>query len=210
MIRVLIVDDHPIFRSGVRDLLSADPEIDVVAEAASAEDALAKLHDTPTDVILLDISLPGQSGADLLHQLRRETPGVAVLFLSMYPENTFAVPLLRAGASGYLSKTAPPDELIRAVRLAGSGQKYIAPAVAELLCANIGSPAEPTPHLKLSPREMQIFTRIARGLPPSAMAGELSLSVKTIGTYRTRILEKLNLSSNAELAAYAVRNQLLE
>jgi two-component system invasion response regulator UvrY len=210
MIRVLIVDDHPILRSGVRELLEADPEISVVAEAASAEEASQRLGDTEADVMLLDISLPGQSGVDLLHQLRKDKPGIAVLFLSMYPENTFAVPLLRAGASGYISKTAPPDELIRAVHIAGCGQKYIAPAVAELLCANIGSPIEPTPHLKLSPREMQIFTRIAKGLAPSFMAAELKLSVKTIGTYRTRILEKMGLSSNAELAAYAVRNQLLE
>jgi two-component system, NarL family, invasion response regulator UvrY len=210
MIRVLLVDDHPILRAGVRDLLQQDPGIAVVGEAASAEDAQALLKDVEVDVLLLDISLPGQSGVDLLHQLRRERPTLAVLFLSMYPESTFAVPLLRAGAAGYITKTAQPDELVRAVRAAGTGQKYIGTAVAELLCATIGSPVEPTPHLKLSPREMQIFTRIAKGLAPAAMADELSLSVKTIGTYRTRILEKMGLSSNAELAAYAVRNQLLE
>jgi DNA-binding NarL/FixJ family response regulator len=210
MIRVLIVDDHPLLRSGVRDLLQTSTDIRVVAEAASAEEACEHLDREQPDVLLLDISLPGQSGVDLLQQLRRERPALPVLFLSMHPETSFAIPLLRAGASGYLTKTAPPDELMRAVRVAAAGQKYIAPAVAELLCTGNGAAADPSPHLKLSPREMQIFTRIARGLAPAAMASELSLSVKTIGTYRTRILEKMALSSNAEIATYAVRNQLLQ
>ena len=139
MIRVLIVDDHPLLRSGVRDLLQTSSDVRVVAEAASAEEACEHLDREQPDVLLLDISLPGQSGVDLLQQLRRERPALPVLFLSMHPETSFAIPLLRAGASGYLTKTAPPDELMRAVRVAAAGQKYIAPLPVQSSSATAGA-----------------------------------------------------------------------
>jgi len=201
MVRILLVDDHAIFRAGVRQWLGTDATLEVVAEAGSAKAALEQLHQSHPDLVLLDISLPDGSGIDLLGKLLAAQPEVAVLFFSAQPGTHFAAPLLRAGARGYLCKDAAPQELLRAVRLVAEGQRY----------APIGMPeVEQAPHRRLSHRELQVFTRIARGLPPATTAAELQLSVKTVGTYRTRILEKLGVASNAEVAAYAVRNSLLD
>jgi DNA-binding NarL/FixJ family response regulator len=210
-IRVLIVDDHAILRAGVREMLSDEEDLRVVAEAGSAEEALQTLRDgTAVDVVVLDITLPGQSGIDLLKQLRRDRPELAILVLSMHPERSFAVRLMRAGANGYVPKMIVPEELVKAVRAVGNGRRYITPIVAELLASDCAADEEGPLHNRLSERELQVFTRIARGISPAVMANELGLSVKTVSTYRARILEKMAMRSNAEIAAYAVRNQLVD
>jgi len=210
-IRVLIVDDHAILRAGVREMLSNEDDLQVVGEAGSAEEALELLNSgREVDVIVLDITLPGQSGIELLQQLRRDRPELAILVLSMHPERSFAVRLMRAGANGYVPKMIVPEELVKAVRAVGSGHRYITPVVAELLASEFASEEDGPIHNKLSERELQVFTRIARGISPAVMANELGLSVKTVSTYRARILEKMSMRSNAEIAAYAVRNQLVD
>lgn len=210
-VRVMIVDDHATLRVGVREMLVDEPDMKVVAEAGSAEDALQQLEDgAQVDVVVLDITLPGQSGVDLLKQLKRERPELAILVFSMHPERSFAVRLMRAGASGYVPKMIIPEELVKAVRAVGGGRRYITPLVAELLASECAADDEGPLHNRLSERELQVFTRIARGVSPAVMANELGLSVKTVSTYRARILEKMSMRSNAEIAAYAVRNQLVE
>ena len=209
-IRILIVDDHAILRAGVREMLSDEDDLQVVAEAGSAEEALQTLRNTAVDVVVLDITLPGQSGIDLLKQLRRDRPELAILVLSMHPERSFAVRLMRAGANGYVPKMIVPEELVKAVRAVGMGRRYITPIVAELLASDCAADEEGPLHNRLSERELQVFTRIARGISPAVMANELGLSVKTVSTYRARILEKMAMRSNAEIAAYAVRKQLVD
>lgn len=210
-IGVLIVDDHAILRAGVREMLSDEEDLQVVGEAGSAEEALQVLESgAKVDVVVLDITLPGQSGIDLLKQLRRDRPELAILVLSMHPERSFAVRLMRAGANGYVPKMIVPEELVKAVRAVGTGRRYITPIVAELLASDCAADEEGPLHNRLSERELQVFTRIARGISPAVMANELGLSVKTVSTYRARILEKMSMRSNAEIAAYAVRNQLVD
>jgi len=210
-IRVLIVDDHAILRAGVREMLAGEDDLEVVGEAGSAEEALQLLEEgTKVDVVVLDITLPGQSGIELLKHLRNERPELAILVLSMHPERSFAVRLMRAGANGYVPKMIVPEELLKAVRAVGAGRRYITPIVAELLASDCASDEEGPLHNRLSERELQVFTRIARGISPAVMANELGLSVKTVSTYRARILEKMAMRSNAEIAAYAVRNQLVD
>ncbi|HEY8538456.1 MAG TPA: response regulator transcription factor [Steroidobacteraceae bacterium] len=210
-IRVMIVDDHAILRAGVREMLADEPDLRVVGEAGSAEEALQLLNSgTEVDVVILDVTLPGQSGIDLLKTLRRDRPDLQILVLSMHPERSFAVRLMRAGANGYVPKMIVPEELVRAVRAVGSGRRYITPIVAELLASEAAAEEEGPLHNRLSERELQVFTRIAKGVSPAVMANELGLSVKTVSTYRARILEKMGMRSNAEIAAYAVRNQLVD
>ena len=201
MVRILLIDDHEIFRAGVRQWLRTDPTLEVVSEAGSGKEAMEQLQRTHPDLVLLDIALPDGSGVDLLGKLLTAQPQLAVLVVSSHSATHFAAPMLRAGARGYLCKDATPQELLRAIRLVADGQRY-APGIA--------SNESQAPHRSLSHRELQVFTRIARGLPPAVTAAELQLSVKTVGTYRTRILEKLGVASNAEVAAYAVRNSLLD
>ena len=210
-IGVLIVDDHAILRAGVREMLADEEDLQVMGEAGSAEEALQLLRSgTKVDVVVLDITLPGQSGIELLKQLRQERPELAILVLSMHPERSFAVRLMRAGANGYVPKMIVPEELVKAVRAVGTGRRYITPIVAELLASDCASDEEGPLHNRLSERELQVFTRIAHGISPAVMANELGLSVKTVSTYRARILEKMGMRSNAEIAAYAVRNQLVD
>ncbi len=210
-IRVLIVDDHAILRAGVREMLADEDDLTVVGEAGSAEEALQFLESgTKVDIVVLDITLPGQSGIELLKQLRDERPELAILVLSMHPERSFAVRLMRAGANGYVPKMIVPEELVKAVRAVGAGRRYITPIVAELLASDCAAHEEGPMHNRLSERELQVFTRIARGISPAVMANELGISVKTVSTYRARILEKMAMRSNAEIAAYAVRNELVD
>ena len=210
-IRVLIVDDHAILRAGVREMLADEEDLQVVGEAGSAEETLQLLNNgTEVDVVILDVTLPGQSGIELLKTLRRDRPDLQILVLSMHPERSFAVRLMRAGANGYVPKMIVPEELVRAVRAVGSGRRYITPIVAELLASEAAAEEDGPLHNRLSERELQVFTRIARGVSPAVMANELGLSVKTVSTYRARILEKMGMRSNAEIAAYAVRNQLVD
>lgn len=208
---VLIVDDHALLRAGVREMLTNETDMRVAGEAGSAEEAQELLNGgIKVDVVVLDITLPGQSGVELLQQLRQERPELAILMLSMHPERSFAVRLMRAGANGYVPKMVVPEELVKAVRTVGRGRRYITPAVAELLASDYAADDGGPLHNRLSERELQVFTRIARGISPAVMANELGLSVKTVSTYRARILEKLGMRSNAEIAAYAVRNQLVD
>jgi len=210
-IRIMIVDDHAILRAGVREMLQDEEDLQVVGEAGSAEETLQLLNNgTEVDVVILDVTLPGQSGIDLLKTLRRDRPDLQILVLSMHPERSFAVRLMRAGANGYVPKMIVPEELVRAVRAVGAGRRYITPIVAELLASEAAAEEDGPLHNRLSERELQVFTRIARGVSPAVMANELGLSVKTVSTYRARILEKMGMRSNAEIAAYAVRNQLVD
>ncbi len=208
MIRVLIADDHPVVRKGFSMILSAAEGIEVTAEAASAQEVLDRLAHTAVDVLVLDIGMPGRSGLELLQDLRLQYAKLPVLILSQYPEEQIAVRAIRAGAAGYLNKESAPDQLVDAVRRVHQGRKFLTANLAELLAITIeGGAGEP--HESLSEREYQVLQMIASGKAVSDIAAELHLSVKTVSTYRTRVLEKMNLKNNAELTRYAIQNKLV-
>ena len=208
MIRVVIVDDHALVRKGVRQTLEDQGDIVVAAEAGTEDEALAVVRATPCDVVLLDLAMSGRGGLEVLKQLRQELPNIAVLILTMHPEEQYAVRTLRAGAAGYLTKRSAPEDLVRAVRLVAEGKRYITPEVAEHLVIDVVDGGRP-PEASLSSREHQIFLLIASGMTISAIATDLALSVKTVSTYRARILEKMGLQTNAELARHAFRAGLV-
>ena len=207
--RVMIADDHALFRAGLRNLLEVTGEFDVVAEASNGEDALKAVREMEIDVTLLDLSMPKQSGIDVLKRMKSLKPDMAVLILSMFPEEQYAVNMLRAGASGYLTKEAAPEQVVTALRTVRKGRKYISGEVAELL-AEMPDAATTPLHGALSQREFQIFCKIAAGQSVSEVAAELFLSVKTISTYRTRVLEKMGMHSNADLTYYAIKNGIIQ
>ena len=209
MIRVLIADDHPIVRQGVIQILSSTHDIVVAAEATSGRELMHQVAVTPCDIVLLDLTMPGSDGLDVLKQLRREAPQTPVLVLTMHSEDQFAVRSLRAGASGYLTKDSAPSELVGAIRKIVAGGRYISPLMAERLAAHLGPDAEQPLHERLSDREYQVLRLIAAGKSTREIAGALSLSIKTVSTYRSRILEKMNFKSNADITYYAVKNQLI-
>jgi two-component system invasion response regulator UvrY len=209
MLRVAIVDDHQIVRAGFRELLGEEIGISIAFEAASGEEALNRLRETACDVVLLDLSLPGQSGIDVLRTVRQRHADVAVLVLSGFPEERYALAMVRNGASGYLSKDCQREDLLQAIRTVAQGRRYLSARTAELLAEELLGEGTAPPHTALSEREMQVFLRLAKGASVSEIADSLHLSVKTVSTYRTRLLEKLALGSNAALAAYALRNGLL-
>lgn len=210
MIRALVADDHAVVRRGLKDLLGESGDIVVHGEAASGEELIARIHEQTWDVVVLDLNLPDRNGLDLLVELKRLRPELPVLILTICAEEQFAVRALRAGAAGYVTKETAPEELVRAVRKVVGRGRYVSPAVAERLALWVDSGAEKPLHETLSAREFQIFRLLASGRSVSRAADEVSLSVKTVSTYRTRILEKMNLKSNAELTLYAVRNRLIE
>lgn len=207
MIRVLIADDHPIVRKGLRELVASEPDMIVAAEAGHGQEVLRLIQTGAFDVVILDISMPGISGLEVLQRVRPDFPNLPILVLSGFPETELAVRTLRAGASGYLNKEMAPEELVAAIRLVVSGRKYVSPVVAELLAGSLSRGSE-TPHELLSDREYQVMLLLAKGKTVSEIAAEISISVKTVSTYRARILEKMNLKNNAELMLYAVRNNL--
>ncbi len=209
-IKVLLVDDHAIVRHGLRDLLTSAGGIDVVAEAANGIDAIRAARDSDCSVMLLDISLPDRNGIEVLKQAKKEKPALAVLMFSMYQEKLYAIRALRAGASGYLNKQCAPQEIVAAVRQVANGLKYISPELAQELANQVGTDHDLPAHDTLSDREYQTLTMIASGKTVSAIARELSLSVKTISEYRSRILVKMKLKNSAELTLYAIQNQLVE
>jgi two-component system, NarL family, invasion response regulator UvrY len=209
MIRVLIVDDHAIVRRGLRSLLSDEFHGAAFGEASDARQALEKLRKKEWDVALLDITMPGKSGLDLLKELKAEWPKLPVLVLSGHPEDQFALRALKAGAEGYMTKESAPEELARAIRKVLAGGRYVSPALAEKLALNVGKDSTRTPHETLSDREYDVMSRIASGKTVKEIAGELSLSPKTISTYRARVLEKLGVKNSAEIVQYAVRNGLV-
>ncbi len=209
-ISILIADDHTIVREGLKQILAETPDMVVVDEASNGQEVLDKALKNEHDVILLDISMPGRSGLDILKQLKTERPRTAVLVLSMYSEEQYALRALKAGASGYLTKESAPDRLIEAIRKVSEGRKYISASVAEKLAFNLELGEEKPPHENLSDREYQVMCMIASGKTVKEIAEELALSVKTISTYRTRILEKTGLKNNAALTHYAMQNRLVE
>lgn len=209
MIRILIADDHEIVRKGLVQIVSETPDLEVCAEAGSAAETLQKLRETDCGVVVLDISMPGRSGLDALKEIRHLYRRLPVLMLSTYPEDEYAVRALKAGAAGYLMKQSAPKELIAAIRKVYAGGKYISEHVAEKLAANLETPADGPPHERLSDRELQIMCMIALGKTLKQIADDLSLSEKTISTYRTRTLEKMSMKKNTELVRYAMQNGLL-
>ena len=209
MLKVLVVDDHIVVRKGVRQILSDVDDIVVGAEASDGHQALSQIREEDYDVILLDISMPGVSGLDVLKRMKAEEPQLPVLLLSMYLEEQYAVRTLRAGASGYLTKESAPDELISAIRKVCQGEKYVTASLAEKLAVHLGADVERPLHELLSDREYQVVTLIASGKTVSQIAAELSLSVKTVSTHRSRALEKMGMKTNAEFTYYAVTHGLV-
>lgn len=209
MIPVILCDDHAVLRRGIRDTLAEAPDIQVTAEAGSYAELRDALRQHPCDILLLDLNLPGRGGLEILGSLKESHPTIKVIIVSMYPEDQYALRCLRAGAQGYANKAADPMELITAVRTVVEGRKYLTPEVAQMLAESVAQPALEVPHAALSERELQTLLKIASGRKLSDIAEELMLSPKTISVYRTRVLEKLKLSNNAELTVYAIRNGLV-
>ncbi len=210
MIRILVADDHPVVRQGLKQIVASTTDIFVVDEAATGQEVLDKVRSNYFDVLLLDITMPGASGLDILKQLRSERPELAILILSMHPEEQYAARALRAGASGYLAKESAPDELVAAVRKISQGGRYVSPSLAEKLASDLAVDTQEPLHQTLSDREYETMRLIASGKTTAEIAEQLSLSPKTISTYRSRILEKMGMRSNTELTLYAVRNRLLD
>jgi len=210
-IRIVIVDDHAVVRAGLKQFLAEQMDFQVVGEAASGREALDFVRAGGVDVLILDVSMPGQSGVDALSGIKARAPELPVLMLSAFPETHYATALLKQGASGYLSKDCDPQEIVNAVRTLARGRRYITPAVAELLADQLGGgEGDGLPHTHLSEREFQVFLRLAQGETIGAIADSLSLSVKTVSTYRTRVMEKMKLESNSDLTYYALKNGLIQ
>jgi len=209
MIRVLIVDDHAIVRRGLRELVSDEFRGAAFGEASDARQALEQLRKKAWDLALIDINLPGKNGLDLLKELKDQWPKLPVLVLSGHPEDQFAVRVLKAGAGGYMTKESAPEELAKAIRKILGGGRYVSPALAEKLALGLRKDLTRTPHETLSDREYEVMSRIALGKTVTEIAEELSLSAKTISTYRARVLEKLDVRNSAEIVQYAIRNGLV-
>jgi two-component system, NarL family, invasion response regulator UvrY len=210
MIRVAIIDDHAIVRAGLRQYFSEQVDLTVVAEASNGREALDIVRKGEVDVMVMDLSMPDQSGVDALAAIKARAPDLPVLILSGFPEEHYATTLLRQGASGYLNKDCDPEEIVKAIRTVYRGRKYITAGVAELLADGLGGGADKPPHEQLSEREFQVFLKLAKGETAGDIAKTLSLSVKTVSTYRTRLMEKMNLSSNSDLTYYALKNKLID
>ena len=209
-IKIGIVDDHSIVRSGLRQFFEDESDLEVVGEAASGGEAIDLVRTTEMDVLLMDLSMPGQTGIDALAMIRAKAPDLAILILSGYPEEHYALNLIRQGASGYLSKLCEPSEIVTAIRTVAQGRRHITPAVAELLAQQLTRPDDGLPHEQLSEREFQVFVRLAKGETVGDIAEGLSISVKTVSTYRTRIMEKMGLTSNSSLTYYALKNKVID
>jgi two-component system invasion response regulator UvrY len=209
-IRVGIVDDHAIVRSGLRGFFDEQPDLIVVGEAANGAEATQLVRQTPMDVLLMDLSMPGQSGIDALVNIRAKSNTIRILILSGYPEEQYAMNVMRMGANGYLNKECEPEEIVKAIRLVAQGRDYVSPTMADLLLQQLNRTAAGPQHEQLSEREMQVFLHLAKGESVTNVAETLSLSVKTVSTYRTRIMEKMALSSNSDLTYYALRHQLID
>ena len=210
IIKVFIADDHAIVREGLKQILAETRDIIVAGEAENGLDAVKLFRKSECQVMLLDISMPDRSGIEVLKQIKKEKPELAVLMLSMHREDQYAIRSLKAGASGYLTKQSAPRELVTAIRQVAGGLKYISPALAQELANHVGEDHEAPPHDSLSDREYQTLTMIASGKTVGMIAKELSLSVKTVSEYRARLLVKMKLKNSAELTHYAIKNQLIE
>lgn len=210
MKRIIIADDHEIVRAGLKQIIADDPELSVEGEAGDGQVLLETLRKKKFDVVLLDMKMPGRSGLEILKQLKMEHPSLPVLVLSMHPEEQYAVRTIKAGASGYITKETAPDKLIEAIRKVCAGGKYISASLAEQLADSIADSRSKPPHEYLTDREFQVMCMISSGKTITEIAKELFLSVKTISTYRQRILEKMNMKNNAELTHYVISNNLIE
>lgn len=209
--KILVVDDHAVVRAGIHYFLDDLPDMQIAGEAATAQEAMRLIRSHDWDIVLLDIAMPDKSGVDVLKQIKREKPNLPVLMLSMHPENRYAVQILRSGASGYVQKEALATELVNAIKTILKGHKYISPVVADLLTSDLTiQDGEKPLHETLSSREFQIFQKLGQGLGVSRIAEDLCLSVKTVSTYRSRILEKMKMSSNADIIYYAIKQNLVD
>ncbi|MGF1564652.1 MAG: response regulator [Flavobacteriales bacterium] len=210
MINVVICDDHKIVREGLSKIIANFPDIKIIADdIASGEELLQRLRKVEPDLIVLDVSLPGRSGLEVLKQIKILYPDIKVLVLSMYPEDQFAIRMLKAGASGYLHKDSAPEVLIEAVRVIYNGGEYLSPAITKLLYREMSSKNQELPHSSLSDREYEVFLAIGEGKPNNQIASQLSLSAKTISTYRARILNKMNMDNNSDIIKYILLHNLL-
>ena len=207
--KILITDDHAVVRSGLKQILAEEFKRADYGEASSAQEAIDRVWKENWDVVVLDITMPGRSGLEALKEIKKSKPKLPVLVLSMHPEDQFAVRLLKIGASGYMTKESAPNELVGAVRKVMAGGRYVSPSLAEKMASYLAVDVTTPPHERLSDREFLVLRQIASGKTPTAIAKELGLSVKTISTYRMRILEKMSMSNNAELTHYAIQNQLV-
>jgi DNA-binding NarL/FixJ family response regulator len=210
MVNVIVIDDHPIVRQGLKQILLEEPDMAVFGEARNSQEALELIRKRDWDIVVLDITMPGRGGLDVLKEIKHERPRLPVLILSIHPEDQYAVRALKAGASGYLNKESAPEELVQAIRKILRGGKYVSSAFAEKLVSNLGTEAETPLHETLSDREYQVMLMIASGKTTSEIAEEMALSMKTVSTYRARILEKMGMKSNGDLTYYVIKNNLIE
>jgi DNA-binding NarL/FixJ family response regulator len=209
MIRVLIADDHAVVRQGLQQILGEEADLTVAGQAANGEELLALVRGGQGDVVILDLSLPGMAGLDVLRELRHLAPKLPVLILSVHSADQYATRALRAGASGYLTKESAPEELVQAIRRVVAGGRYLSTEAAERLAEYVAGGMQPSPHEALSDREFEVMRLLARGHRVTEIAESLNLSPKTVSTYRRRVLEKMNMTSNADLVEYAVRENLI-
>ena len=210
MIRIAIVDDHALVRAGLRQFMAEQPDFCVTAEAATGRAAMDIVRQGDVDVVLLDINMPDISGVDTLAAIKARQPELPVLILSGFAETHYATTMLRLGAAGYLNKDCDPSDIVQAIRTVARGRKFITPAVAERLADGLGAASELAPHQLLSERELQVFLRLAQGQTIGHLAQSLCLSVKTVSTYRGRVMEKMHLASNSDLTYYALKNGLIQ
>ncbi len=210
MIRIAIVDDHAMVRAGLRQFFADQPDFQVVAEAGNGREALDIVRQGEVDVMVMDIAMPDHSGVDALVAIKARAPDLPVLILSGFAEVHYATTLLRQGASGYLNKDCDPEDIVKAIRTVHRGRKYITPGVAELLADGLSDGSDKPLHTQLSERELQVFLRLAKGETVGHIATSMSLSVKTVSTYRTRVMEKMRLESNSDLTYYGLKNGLIQ
>jgi DNA-binding NarL/FixJ family response regulator len=210
MTRILIADDHQIVRAGLKTLLSEYKEFTVAGEAGSGAETVKMVRESEWDLLLLDITMPDMNGVDTLQQIKRNKPDLPVLILSMHPEDQYAINLLRAGANGYVCKECAPEQLIGAIRTVIAGRRYVSPTLGDQLAGDLSGDTQKAPHTELSEREFQVFCKLAAGQAVSEIANELFLSVKTVSTYRSRILEKMGMKTNANLTYYAIKHGLIQ
>lgn len=210
MIKIIIADDHELMREGIKKILRREPSMRIVGEAANVDELPQRAATRDADVLILDINFPVGSGLDALVELRRVRPELAVVMLSMYPEDRFALRALKVGAAAYVNKASAADELVKAVRSAANGKRYISPIVVDLIARALQNPKSAAPHGKLSTRESQILSLIGAGKPVRHIASELSIRISTVNTYRTRIMKKMGMHANWELIRYAIEHKLTE
>jgi DNA-binding NarL/FixJ family response regulator len=209
MIKVLMADDHAIVRKGLRQILNEGSAACQIEEAVNGQEVLNKVYDGVFDILVLDISLPDRNGLELVREIKSVRPKLPILMLSIHPEDQYAIRALKAGVSGYLNKESAPEQLVQAIERIVAGGRYISPSLAEALAASVGGNTDSLPHESLSDREFTVLLRIGAGRSVSEIADELGLSVKTVSTYRSRILEKMNMSSNADLIRYVIDHKLV-